>query len=494
MEPVPERVPTIDDLRVKLCWICRDEEYHDQPSEPRVQWVHPCRCTLIAHESCLLNWIRSAQQDASRSPNALKCPQCGARYEIRSENPFPLRLLNHINTSISLAGRAVTVFGFATVVVSCGFGMYVMLTSYGAYAVQEFLGKEMFDLLLTDDPTNWPWHAFINLPLIPISLVATRTKYFDTAPVFPLYLAWTTSPVAQIMTDKVRLADLASYPQQALLRWPPSPIMVSFCLPIVARLYRRLMRRVRGWVLGPQPAQDLPLRRIELALNEGGPALHVRIAADLNAPDGAHRQGAAAPAPVPAPAPAPADDQQQQQQQQQQPPANNLDDPVAAAEQTVRVTGTSLGRFIGGALMIPKLSNWMGAVLLGLSRHSVLLRRLLGVRPPLRLGAHSPRVRYGNAGWPPEGGLLHQLGTNLRVVLNVICGGTKVWAEADPVWWRNTVGLGIFVFAKDCLGLLHVYLTKREIESRRIKNKSFAGIDPRELDLIDRPAPNGTAI
>lgn len=473
MEPRQGRAPTIDDLRVKLCWICREEEYYDRPSEPRVQWVHPCRCTLVAHESCLLNWIRSAQQDSSRSPNALKCPQCGTRYEIESENPFLLRLLNHINTSISLAGRAVTVFGVAGVIVSCGFGLYILLTSYGAYAVQEFLGKEMFDLLLTDDPTNWPWHAFINLPLVPLSLIAARTKYFDTIPIFPLYLAWTTSPVAQILTDKIRLTDLANYPEQALLRWPPTPIMVTLCLPVITRLYRRMMHKLRNWVLGPQPAHDLPLRRIELALNEGGPALHVRIAADLEQPeDVPQRRGR---------------DRAPGNGEEAAEVANEVEDAAVVAEQTVRVTGTSLGRFIGGALMIPKLSNWMGNMLLSLSRHSTLLRRFLAVRPPLRVGA-STRTLYGNAPGAQHG-VLHQLGTNLRVMMNIICGGTKVWAEADPVWWRNTVGLGVFVFAKDCLSLLHVYLTKREIETRRIKSRSFAGIDPREIDLIDRPNP-----
>ncbi|GJE92950.1 hypothetical protein PsYK624_091090 [Phanerochaete sordida] len=471
MDTQQERVPTIDDLRVKLCWICREEEHYDSPAEPRVQWVHPCKCTLVAHESCLLNWVSSAQQDTARAKNALKCPQCGAQYEIESENPFVLRLLNHFSSSVSIAGKIVTVFGLTGVVVSCGFGLYILLTSYGAYSVQEFLGQEMFDLLLTDDPTNWPWHAFINLPLIPVSLIAARTKYFDTIPIFPLYLAWTTSPVAQTIGDKIRLADLDKYPEQALLRWPPSPIMVTLFLPVVTRVYRRLMHHLRNWVLGPQPAHDLPLRRIELALNEGGPALHVRIAADLNQPEDARHDGAA-----PADADADADAA-----------ADPLADPAVAAEQTVRVTGTSLGRFIGGALAIPKLSSWMGGMLLSLSRHSGLLRRFLGVRPPLRFGASSPRVLYGAAG-AAQGGLLRQLGTNLRVMMNIIAGGTKVWAEADPVWWRNTIGLGIFVFAKDCLSLLHIYLTKREIETRRIKSRSFAGIDPREIDLIDRPS------
>lgn len=29
-------------------------------------------------------------------------------------------------------------------------------------------------MLLTDDPSNWPWTAYINLPLLPISLFLLR--------------------------------------------------------------------------------------------------------------------------------------------------------------------------------------------------------------------------------------------------------------------------------------------------------------------------------
>lgn len=71
--------------------------------------------------------------------------------------------------------------------------------------------------------------------------------------------------------------------------------------------------------------------------------------------------------------------------------------------------------------------------------------------------------------------------------------------------WRNSVGLGIFIVVcaicpgkprliadttaqvKDCVSLLHLYLTKREIQTRRVKNRSFNGIDIRELDLIPPP-------
>jgi E3 ubiquitin-protein ligase DOA10 len=65
--------------------------------------VHPCNCTLIAHESCLLEWIKSSQGD--RNNNALKCPQCGAKYDMESDNPLPLRLLNGVNKFVSAVCR-----------------------------------------------------------------------------------------------------------------------------------------------------------------------------------------------------------------------------------------------------------------------------------------------------------------------------------------------------------------------------------------------------
>ena len=195
--------------------------------------------------------------------------------------------------------------------------------------------------------------------------------------------------------------------------------MVTICLPIVTRMYRKFMRRLKQWALGLQPDEHLPLRRIELALNEGGPALNIRIAANLDAHEDAARRNDGGGGDGGAPAGG-----------ENEPGAQ---DPAAVAEQTVRVTGTSLGRFIGGALMIPKISNWMGTVLFSLSRHSLLLRKFLGVRPPLRFGADSAQILFGNGGWQRQG-LVHQLGANLRAMLNIICGGTKVWVDADPVW------------------------------------------------------------
>ena len=95
---------------------------HDvDPEDPPRAWTHPCSCTLVAHESCLLQWIKAAQQDPAKANNALKCPQCGATYELESDNPRILRLLNAINSVLSAAGKAATVMGVVSLATSFGF-------------------------------------------------------------------------------------------------------------------------------------------------------------------------------------------------------------------------------------------------------------------------------------------------------------------------------------------------------------------------------------
>ena len=188
--------------------------------------------------------------------------------------------------------------------------------------------------------------------------------------------------------------------------------------------------------------------------------------------------------------------QQDQQQQQQQPQAqvdlqqqqqqlqmvdqaaeeiaaNQDQDPdaaaVAAAEQLIEINASSLGRRVGGALMIPAISSAMGTLLFRLSKHSSLLRQFLGIRigmgskkfPPL-----PPPVMelFGPEGEWEGAGLVKQFVMGCRMGMAALWGGTRTWAESDPIWWgslrfllrslvdlfishrwRNTVGLGLFI-------------------------------------------------
>jgi len=138
---------------------------------------------------------------------------------------------------------------------------------------------------------------------------------------------------------------------------------------------------------------------------------------------------------------------------------------------------------IGGALLIPAISNVMGSILLRLSKRSNILRHLLAVRPPLG-GVHPPPLgTYTNANWETMG-YFKQFKLGLQLVLGSFWGGTATWQMADPVWWRNSIGLGLFVVAKDCIHLFHLWLVKRELETRRVKSRNFSGVDIKELDLI----------
>ncbi|KAI0742782.1 hypothetical protein C8Q80DRAFT_1190793 [Daedaleopsis nitida] len=475
-----QRIPTVDDLRVKLCYICREEERYDNPEDPPRAWTHPCSCTLVAHESCLLQWIKAAQQDPARVDNALKCPQCGAIYELESDNPRILRIANAVNAALSTAGKLTTVLGVVGLVTSFGFSIYVVSTSYGAFAVKEFLGETMYNLLLTDDPNNWPWHAFVHLPMIPFSLILSRTRLFDTFPLVPLFFSWTTSPpVRPSAQSSSSLSSLWSRPASTYhpnpaINWPPTPFMTMVFFPFIRIAYRRFFAKLTQYVMGTHPdaGRDRAgrIRRVIWDLNEDAGPLRVRIGANVQ--QGNDRGGQNDPArPNANPNEAVADD----------PP----EDAGVAGERTLRISTSTIGRFVGGALLIPTISNRMGTLLFRLSAYSPLLRAFLAIRDrPLSPSYPAQQIRLFNTPPGSNASLMGQIGAGLVAGLNILCGGTPAWSAQDPVWWRNAVGLGLFCFGKDCVRLLYLYLTRRELESRKVKNRSFAGVDIRELDLI----------
>jgi len=79
-------------------------------------------------------------------------------------------------------------------------------------------------------------------------------------------------------------------------------------------------------------------------------------------------------------------------------------------------------------------------------------------------------------------------GRALKFVLRAVWGDIRKLDECDPVWWRNSLGFGLFVVAKDFLQLLHLWLSQRELATRRVKSRDFSGVDPRELDLLPTAA------
>jgi hypothetical protein len=252
--------------------------------------------------------------------------------------------------------------------------------------------------------------------------------------------------------------------------------------------------------MGPHFALEI---RALLRLGLGGPA--AAAAGDPIPPVAAAANAALPAVPVAAPAPAPdvdpnapvalaadadvaganveadAVENQQQQQQQQQPPAEAQEPPreqvpqphqqqqqgqeqrregdaappqwedndlAAAAARTIQLTGSSLGRLLGGALAMPTIARVMGNILLRLSHVLPLVRAIIAPRP-LRhfppaggggggaLGLWSStterlRLFAGGGAVAVAGGLPGGLGAR---VLNVLFLATsQEWATSDPVW------------------------------------------------------------
>jgi hypothetical protein len=145
------------------------------------------------------------------------------------------------------------------------------------------------------------------------------------------------------------------------------------------------------------------------------------------------------------------------------------------------VTGASLGRLVGGALLMPSIARVMGSMLLHISHVVPLIRIIIAPLPPplprppssphsgpistlvgLIRGARADTVQVGYHG-DGHGWLS---GSSVgALVLRGLLATSQEWATSDPVWyvsfsvvylslsmfflplcrWRNTLGLGIFL-------------------------------------------------
>lgn len=442
--------------------------------------------------------------------------------------------------------------------------------------MREFVGPDVFQALLTSDPSNWPFHAWLYLPMIPFSLIVSRTPLaiWTTSPLVPLLFPWSsTVPVSAVARGSraVRFGPFASRPTL----WPPPPALVCALFPVVRVLYGRLRNRIIRMMVkdiiptraqaarqrqqqqrgGQQGIQGQQLRgnrqerlqqlRIQLRARQQrqqqqqqpqqpqqqqqqmpvGPGVGARIhfqlgellgfeiahfVFDRNPPavgvplgpgpgpgiaraaavvddaanggdEGAvdnpadrqqqpHRDGPVQEPEQDPPALAPADQDPEQQQQQlppepeqQQraepgqgqepdPPARDEDDLGAAAARAIRETGASLGRLVGGALLMPSIARIMGSMLLHISHVVPLIRTIIAPLPPPLLprppstspfgpigalvsiirGTRADTVQVGyhgdGHGWLSGGGLG-------AAVLRGLLATSEEWATSDPVWY-----------------------------------------------------------
>ena len=106
--------------QVRHCFICSEED--TSRAQPAIGWVHPCRCTLVAHEACLFRWIDSAPP--GQRETRLKCSSCGSAYYIAR---IPSRTLGIIRRVDRLVARLGGIWFFGTI---AGAGVSFVLCAY----------------------------------------------------------------------------------------------------------------------------------------------------------------------------------------------------------------------------------------------------------------------------------------------------------------------------------------------------------------------------
>jgi hypothetical protein len=174
---------SVDQVQHKTCFICYEDEGEDGSSHGK--WVHPCKCSLVAHEDCLLHWISVSKPTASESV-PVTCPQCAAPYTISQLN-FPL--LNLIEKVEDVWAKNVG----RVLMVGAGLGTWTLLSLYGVWAIRKFTGdrvaeQRMFhsclfrrgmadqlSIVLLRKATRW-----LTAPLVLPIMILSRTHILDS--------------------------------------------------------------------------------------------------------------------------------------------------------------------------------------------------------------------------------------------------------------------------------------------------------------------------
>ncbi|CAD6887652.1 unnamed protein product [Tilletia controversa] len=445
---------TTDDLQHRSCWICADSEDDDDDSnnagneserarnggggaqsannnsnnssgsgrrKSSRKFVHPCKCTLVAHQSCLLSWIAQSRQNRPGEP--VKCPQCQAVYIILENRPWLLNMLDWADRQVS---QAVKVNVWVLLTTTTLFGA----AAYGCLALRLALGKEAASRTLR---SPWPLRYYIQVPLIPFALIASKLHFlrlFD--PLTPWLIAFLPSfahlriPFFHMhgMAGHRRLTGRRTFPTSALQRparvWPPNPGPTAMMIPFVRFAYLFLRLKLSKHVLRPwlDPRRaNRDRRRDERAQAQGGqqgaaqrrqgPTRTQRVVVlgaegvearllDADPPPGTaavveeERQATAEDAHLFNSGNDSDDDDDHSREDDELTGNGDLDafmsngsrDGATVRQQTVYITRQSVGRLVLSALTLPIVASGMGSLLASVTRltsKGSWARRFLGL-------------------------------------------------------------------------------------------------------------------
>ncbi|KAG4305227.1 hypothetical protein PORY_001397 [Pneumocystis oryctolagi] len=160
------------------CWICFDDIVEELNNVN--PWRSPCKCGLIAHEKCLLNWITESQK-ADLSDKLVSCPQCKYPFRLHDSSTFILWFMSRIDKVFQ---KSIPVF------ILCGLGSSALISAafYGIHTVYTICGDmDAQKIMEFENNRDHFWKLALGLPSIPFILIFSQFKQFDTIiPIIPL--------------------------------------------------------------------------------------------------------------------------------------------------------------------------------------------------------------------------------------------------------------------------------------------------------------------
>lgn len=223
----------------RKCWICYTDETEDSPLN--LQWRSPCPCALTAHEACLLDWLADMENPRTRRRSGgatkMQCPQCKSDIIVTRPRSYVvdlLRLVEKLAGRLILPGMVFTVAG--TVWAGC--------CAHGVYSTYLIFGPDDAGHII-EDTIDGTWNPGLSmgLPLIPIVLIFSRTRYAEgLLPAIPVLFFAAHTPGHEPDFDL----------------WPPTPAMTFAALPYIKSFYGALYDRLfsgleRKWIAEVQP-------------------------------------------------------------------------------------------------------------------------------------------------------------------------------------------------------------------------------------------------
>ncbi|KAG8782152.1 hypothetical protein FRC12_021178 [Ceratobasidium sp. 428] len=435
--------PTVYDLKTRVCWICMEEESHPITPSDKPRWIHPCKCTLIAHELCLLTWISESTAPGSQnSTNAMCCPQCKTKYQIVGHKSALLAVMNIVETG-GVIVRKVAMFN------GIFFGLLIPATAYGAITARLLLGHEMYSFLIGNNPFQWSYSTFFHLPFVALAFQGTQITQARS--------------LLQILCISLPMLayDSAGSPNpHSIVAYPPSPTVVLAFLPCIQAAYGFAKQKL--FDIGAEAIIRFAAYRIRRRLQLHNDTVlrrrrtHSRRSSRNN------------------------QDQAQPQQEGDQPDQQQA---VAApaAQAQAQADRPPVSFLFTTTLLFPFIASAAGHTLHTLSRRSPAVRTLIGLKRDGRERTFARPMVVG-LGLGMGRGFLDRVWDGFgggRIVVKRSWG----WDEFEPVWWRNVLGYAFYVVIHDAWDLVYAWLRVTERRSQKVVDRAFDSVDLGSLDL-----------